>query len=127
MPVTQQLTVTAANRPGSLARIGETLAASRINITALDASGPQRQIRLLVSNPAKARRALARAGFRSRLDNVVSVTLPDRPGALGRTARKLARAGININYAYGSVTRGGKRAAIILGVANPSRAARLAR
>jgi hypothetical protein len=126
MPVAKQVTVTAANRPGSLARIGETLAASRINITGLDASGPQRQIRLLVSNPAGARRALAKAGFRSRLENVVVVNLSDRPGTLGRVARKLAKAGVNINYAYGSVARGGKRAAIVLGVANPGRAARLA-
>ncbi|MGH9804153.1 MAG: ACT domain-containing protein [Candidatus Acidiferrales bacterium] len=127
MPVAKQVTVTAANRPGSLARIGEALAARRINITGLDASGPQRQIRLLVSNPAGARRALAKAGFRSRLENVVVVTLGDRPGTLGRAARKLAKAGVNINYAYGSVPRGGKRAAIVFGVANPARAARLAR
>jgi len=127
MPVAKQVTVTAANRPGALARIGEALAASRINITGLDASGPQRQIRLLVSNPAGARRALARAGFRSRLENVVVVSLGDRPGTLGRAARKLAKAGVNINYAYGTVARGGKRAAIVLGVGNPGRAARLTR
>ena len=127
MPVAKQVTVTVANRPGSLARIGEALAASRINITGLDASGPQRQIRLLVSNPAGARRALAKAGFRSRVENVVVVSLGDRPGTLGRTARKLARAGVNINYAYGTVTRGGKRAAIVFGVGNAGRAARLAR
>lgn len=90
-------------------------------------AGPQRQIRLLVSNPTGARRALAKAGFRSRLENVVVVSLGDRPGTLGRTARKLARAGVNINYAYGTVTRGGKRAAIVFGVGNPGRAARLAR
>ena len=126
MSVAKQVTVTTANRPGALARIGEALAASRINITALDASGPQRQIRLLVSNPAGARRALAKAGFRSRLEEVVVVTLSDRPGTLGRAARKLAKAGVNINFAYGSVARGGKRAAIIFGVGNPRRAARLA-
>ena len=126
MPIAKQVTVTVANRPGALARIGETLAASRINITGLDASGPQKQVRLLASNPAGARRALAKAGFRSRLEDVVVVNLGDRPGTLGRAARKLAKAGININYAYGSVARGGKRAAIAFGVANPRRAARLA-
>jgi hypothetical protein len=125
MPVAKQVTVTAANRPGSLARIGEALAAARINISGLDASGPQQQIRLLVSNPAGARRALAKAGFRSRLEDVLVVNLSDRPGTLGRASRRLARAGVNINYAYGSVARGGKRAAIVFGVANPRRAARL--
>lgn len=126
MPVTKQLTVTAANHPGTLARIGETLAANKINITGLDASGPQRQIRLLVSDPGKARRALAKAGFRSRLEDVLVVTLADRPGVLGRAARKLARAGVNINFAYGSAVRGARRATIVFGVANPRRAARAA-
>jgi hypothetical protein len=56
---------------------------------------------------------------------VVVVTLSDRPGALGRVARKLADRRININYAYGTVARGGRRAAIVLGISSPRRAARL--
>lgn len=127
MPVVPQLVVTAANRPGTLARVCETLAAGRINITGLDCSGPQRQIRLLVSTPARAARVLQKAGVRARVENVVAVTLADRPGALGRLARKLARAGVNINYGYATVPRGARRATIVLGVGNPRRAARLAR
>ena len=127
MPVAKQLTITVANRPGVLAAIGETLAKSKINISGLDASGPQRQIRLLVNSPAKARRVLEKAGIRSRLEEVLVANLPDRPGVLGRASRKLARARININYAYGSVARGGKSAAIVFGVGNPRRAARALR
>ncbi len=126
MPVTQQLNVTAANRPGALARIAEVLAKNKINITGLDSSGPQRLIRLLVSNPARAKRALLKAGLKVRTEDVVVVTLADKPGALARTARKLANRRVNINYAYGTVARGGKRAAIVLGVAKPRRAARRA-
>lgn len=127
MPVAKQITVAAANRPGTLARICATLAASKINISGLDASGASRQIRLLVGNAGKARRVLEKAGHRARLDNVAVVTLADRPGALARAAAKLARARININYAYATVARGGKRAAIVFGVSNPGRAARLVR
>lgn len=124
MPIAQQLVITVANRPGALARVGEALARSKINITGLDSSGPRRQIRLLVNNPAKAQRVLRAAGLRSRVENVVAVTLGDRPGTLARAARRLAHRKININYAYGTVARGGKRAAIVFGVANPRRAAR---
>lgn len=127
MPVAQQLTVAAANRPGTLARVCATLAASKINICGLDASGVSRQIRLLVTNPARARRALQKAGHRARVEDVVVVTLADRPGTLARAAGKLARARININYAYATVARGGKRAAIVFGVSNPRRAARRVR
>lgn len=126
MPVAQQLTVACPNRPGQLARVAEVLAASRINITGLDASGADRQVRLLVSNAGKAQRALRKAGIRARVEKVVLVTLADRPGSLARAARKLARARININYAYGTVARGGKRAAIVFGVGNVGRGARAA-
>lgn len=120
-----QVTVTAPNRPGALARVSQVLAANKINVTGLDASGRSRQIRLLVNNPAKARRVLRKARVRARLENVVVVTLADRPGTLARTARKLANRKVNINYAYGTVARGGKRAAIVFGVSNPRRVARL--
>ncbi len=125
MPIAQQLTVTVANRPGGLARIAEILAGNKINIIGVNSSGPQRRIRLLVNNTGKARRVLRAAGVRARVDSVVVVTLGDRPGTLARTARKLARRKININYTYGTVARGGKRAAIVFGVANPRRAQRV--
>jgi hypothetical protein len=125
MPIAQQLTVTASNRPGTLARIGELLAENKVNITGVDSSGPRKQIRLIVNRPAKALRVLQKAGLRTRAEDVVVVTLSDRPGALGRVARKLADRRININYAYGTVARGGRRAAIVLGISSPRRAARL--
>lgn len=127
MPMAQQLTVTAANRPGALARIGELLSESKINIAGLDSSGPRRRVRLIVSDPAKARRVLQKAGLPTRTEEVLVVTLSDRPGTLARAARKLANRRININYAYGTSARGAKRAAIVLGVANPRRAIRLLR
>lgn len=125
MPVTQQVTVTVANRPGTLARVCETLAAKKINITGLDCSGPNRQVRLIVNSPGAAVRALKKAGLRARTEPVVVINLADRPGALARAARKLARRKININYGYATVARGAKRASIVLGVSNPGRAARI--
>ncbi len=125
MPIAQQLTVTVANRPGGLARIAELLAGNKINIIAVNSSGPQRRIRLLVNNTGKARRVLRAAGVRARVDGVVVVTLSDRPGTLARAARKLARRKININYTYGTGARGSKRTAIVFGVTNPRRAQRV--
>ena len=125
MPIAKQLTVVASNRPGVLARIAEALAANGINISGLHTSGATRQIRLLVSNVAKARRVLQKAGLRTRAEEVVVVQLADRPGTLARTARKLARGKININYAYGTAARGSQRAALVFGVSNARRAARL--
>jgi len=127
MPVVKQLSVTVANRPGQLARICETLAKNKINIIGLDASGAARQIRLMVSNAARAQRVLQKAGWRPKVENALVISAPDRPGSLGRVAAKLAKRGINVNYAYATVGGGAKRAAIVLGVANPARAAKVAR
>jgi len=125
MPIVKQLTVTAANRPGQLARICETLAAKKINITGLDASGNNRQIRLLVNKPATAQRLLQKAGTNAKVEEVVVVNLSDRPGALAQAARKLAQRKININYSYATVGRGSKQASIVLGVSNARKAAKL--
>src|SRR5262249_8142199 len=46
----------------------------------------------------------------------LAVRVTDRPGALGRATRKLASAGININYAYGSILKGQDQALIVLGL-----------
>ena len=125
MPTTKQLVIHAANRPGTLARIAETLARNRINIQGLDSSGPQATVRMLVNNPGRAVQILQKAKIRARTEEVVLVNLADRPGTLARVTAKLARRGININYAYGTVARGSQRAAIVLGVSNPSRAGKL--
>ena len=127
MPIVKQLSVTAANRPGQLARICETLAKNKINIIGLDTSGPSRQIRLMVSHTGRACQVLAKAGWRPRVENALVINAPDRPGALARVARKLAQRGINIAYAYATVGGGAKRAAIVLGVSNPAKAAKVVR
>lgn len=127
MPMAKQLSIRAADRPGTLARIAETLAKSNINIQGIDASGAQGLVRVLVSNPARAARALQKAKIRARVDDVVVVSLADRPGTLGRAARKLAARRLNIDYAYGTAARGGKRAVIVFGVKNARRAARFVR
>jgi hypothetical protein len=125
MPIIKQLSVTAANRPGQLARICESLAQNRVNITGLDASGPNRQIRLLVNHPNRAQKVLQKAGWTTRVEEAVVVNAADRPGQLARIARKLAQRGVNINYAYATVGRGSSRAAIVLGVSNARKAAQV--
>ena len=49
----------------------------------------------------------------------------DRPGALGRATRKLADAGINVDYAYGSIVKGEERALIVMGVSDVEKATKL--
>ena len=61
-----------------------------------------------------AERALTRAGYPFSVEEVLFVELKNRPGALARAVEKLARANIDIRYAYATAhTRAQKTAAVI--------------
>ncbi len=125
----KQITVWGRNRPGNLARISATVAGAGVNITGLFASDVKGRsaVRLVVSNAARARAALRKAGYRVTDQPVVVLRLADKPGQLARAAAKLARARVNVHYAYATVSPGGKRATIVLGVANAASARRALR
>lgn len=119
-----QLTLTLESKPGVLARISRALASAGVNITAVcaaEAAG-RGKIRLVVSDLARAREALKAAKLRFGEEPALSLTLPDRPGALAGVAEKLAAARINIKCAY--ATTGGPEgtATVILSVSNADKA-----
>ena len=121
-----QLRIRGEHKPGVLATICSELARKAVNITALmaapDASGG---IRLLASPLAAARKVLDDLKISYAEEDGLAVRVTDRPGALGRVTRKLADAGINIEYAYGSIVKGESRALIVIGVADAAKAERL--
>lgn len=125
----KQITVISQNRPGSMARITAALAKKGVNLNGIYASDSKGRgaVRLLVGNAARAMAALAAAGFRTREEPALVLSLPDKPGQLARTAAKLARKRINISYAYATVGSGSRRATIVLGVNNPASARRVLR
>lgn len=108
------LTVILEDRPGTLAQLGETLGNAGINILGGCGIGSQGkgEIHLLVEDPAPARRALQDAGITVEREREVMVEqVEDRPGELGKLARRMANAGVNIDLLYLS-TKG----EIVLGV-----------
>jgi hypothetical protein len=51
-------------------------------------------------------------------EEVLRLTLPDKPGVLGDLGVRLGAGNINIEYAYASVPTGNKKADIILSVSD---------
>jgi hypothetical protein len=99
------ITIELQDRPGELARAAEALGNAGMNIdggcaTTVGGSG---QIHLLVEDSAAARQALEGAGITVGGEReALVVDAPNRPGELGRTARRLADAGVNIESFYES-------------------------
>ena len=97
-----QLSVFLGNRPGALARVCAELAAAEINIHALATSDTidHAVVRMVVSDPTKALMILGERGVLALENDVLMIESNNKPGTLGTIAERLARAGINIEYAY---------------------------
>jgi hypothetical protein len=101
------LGVTVEDRPGGLADIGEALGNAGINIEGLCGMGlgDRGVIHLLVEDGAAARAALEGAGLtvESESEAIVSEIPGDgvsTPGTLGKMARAVADAGVNMKALY---------------------------
>jgi hypothetical protein len=105
------------DRVGALAGLGELLGGEGVNIRALAvvrvAEG--RALAHLVVEPADvAVRALREAGLvPARVREVLSVTLDDEPGALGRYCRQLADASVNLEAVYVAGERNGAKELVL--------------
>jgi hypothetical protein len=126
--IVKQLRVALANKPGALAELCSELAKKAVNISAIEASEAKAMgsVRLLVNQLETAKGVCDAIGVRYLEEQVLVVNINDRPGALGRVTRKLAEKGINIEYLYGSIEKGSKRALVVFGVTDVEAAARVA-
>ncbi len=116
----EEITVTIDDRPGILADLGELLGRAGVNIETLSASthGGVGVIHLVVDDGEEAAETLAANGFKvSGVRQVLTATLDDRPGELGRYCRRLSDAGVSISAAYVG-RRGGGETELILAVDN---------
>lgn len=104
------------DRPGILAEVGELLGRAGVNIETLAATNIDGKgvIHLVVDDGDDAGEVLAANGFEvvgSR--EVLTATLEDRPGELGRYCRRLAEAGVAISSAYVAKRAGGESELIL--------------
>ena len=122
MAIRTELSLRLSNSPGSIARACATLSDSRVNILALsvESSG---LMRIVVDNPVHAAGALTEQHYKVDSQDVLYVVVPNEPGAGQKLARVIASAGVNVDYMYGSAVEGTPMAAIVIGVADPLRAA----
>jgi hypothetical protein len=117
MPKATQLNLKLENQIGVLARLCRDLAQRGVNLLSLSASETDSGagfVRLLVVNCELAERALSLAGYSYTVDEVLFIELKNRPGALAKAVEKLAKARINIRYAYVTAHLRARRTAAVI-------------
>jgi hypothetical protein len=116
MNVEKQFSIFMVNKPGVLAQILTEFARAKINITALTVvdSAEHGVLRIVCESADKMREALNQINMQFNETEVLCVTIPNRPGAFAAVTEKLAKAHINISYAYCTAgAKGGKTTAVI--------------
>jgi len=122
MAIRTELSLRVPNKPGALAAVCQVLNEARINILALDLVSPG-MLRLLVDNHVHAAAVLRGQNYQVDERDVIYTVTSNGPGALGRIARLLADAGVNVEYMYATAIEGSPMAAIVAGVPGAERAA----
>jgi hypothetical protein len=118
MEIVKQLSVFLANKPGTLADVCNELAKAGVNIFALTISdtADHSVVRMVVSNPERALAIFEERGVLTVESKVLTIENSNKPGALAKIAARLAKAKINIEYAYLASSPGAKRGLLILRV-----------
>jgi hypothetical protein len=97
------LVIDIENSPGALARVAAAISDAGVNIAAATCVGPgeRAELHILVPHAEAAKHALAISHVAvTREREVVVVDVEDRPGVLADLARKVARAGVNLDLVY---------------------------
>ena len=110
-----QLSVFIENKSGRLADVTNALADGNINIRALSIADTidYGLLRLIVNDPAAAKKTLTDSGFTVAMTEVLAIEVPDKPGGLAGIIETLAASGINIEYMYAFVGSTGENAIVI--------------
>ncbi|MCW8131881.1 MAG: ACT domain-containing protein [Planctomycetota bacterium] len=124
MAVEKQLSVFLENKPGALARLYKSFAKANVNVIAISVSDTvdHAVIRMVVSDPQRAIELLEQHGVLVVDNEVLSVRLANRPGALSELAEKLSKSKVNIEYAYGTAGQDKNSSLLILRVSDLKKA-----
>ncbi|MEW6675632.1 MAG: ACT domain-containing protein [Nitrospirota bacterium] len=104
----KQLSFTMPNRVGLLSEVSTAIAGAKVNINAICAYVMEDKAYFMLSTDsnAKAKKALGSLGVEIKEEDVIAVEMPNRVGELQKVAKKIADAGIDINYMYGTAGAG---------------------
>jgi hypothetical protein len=124
MEIIKQLSIFLENKPGTLAKVCEELEKAKINIHALTITDTVDHsiIRMVLSDPQRALNIFEERGVLAIENSVLMIENDNKPGSLGKFATRLAKAKINIEYAYLATCPKAKNGLLILRTGDTKRA-----
>lgn len=122
-----QFSIFLANKPGVLTQIFRELARVKVNITniAMMDSTEHGVLRLIVDEPDVARHVLANLNIPVNETEVLTVELPNRPGAAADLCDKLSASHINVGYLYCTSGAKGGRTTVVIKVPDIKKAVKV--
>jgi hypothetical protein len=116
--IVHQLSVFLENKSGRLTEVLETLGKENIKITALSVADTSEFgiLRMIVSNPEKAKNILKEKSFTVNLTDVLSIITPNEAKYYAKALKILSDLDISIEYTYAFST--GEKSVIILRTSN---------
>lgn len=115
---TKETVVSLENKPGTLAEVSRALAQANVNIlgVTLDVVSDFGIARFITADAAKAQQTLQQKGLKVVTNEVLTLKLPNKPGALAEATEKLARSGINIEAVTGFTPTGTNEGTLVFKV-----------
>ncbi|MBA7485368.1 hypothetical protein ES707_20914 [subsurface metagenome] len=103
-----QLIVETPDEVGMMAKVCSAISDVEVNIKAISAYVKEGKgyFMLLTEDSSKAEQALKSGGFIASQEEVIAIELENEVGAAKKTTQKLADAGVNLKYCYGSTGNG---------------------
>ncbi|HSB07570.1 MAG TPA: hypothetical protein VLK23_20515 [Thermodesulfobacteriota bacterium] len=104
----KEISFTMSNKVGLLSEVTTAIAWAKVNIAAICAYAMDNDayFMLTTDSNAKAKKALAPLGVTLEERDVVEIEVPNRAGELQKVAKKLADAGIDVEYMYATAGAG---------------------
>ena len=112
----KQLMISVSNKVGTLAEVTSVIAASGINLVAMCAYAIADMVAIMfvTEDNNEAKRLLEERNFSVMEEEVILLTIENKPGALQIVTEKIAEAGIDLSLIYGSVEKEGKFSRIVI-------------
>lgn len=112
----KQLMVMASNKVGSLAQMTHIISSSGINLVAICAYAVDKMVAVMfvTEDNNAAKKLLEDHGYKVQEEEVVLLSIDNKPGALQLVTDKIAESGIDLSLVYGSVDKEANKSRIVI-------------